>query len=100
MTSSRGQQLVRVVRTCATSPSQWDAWTADGQYLYLHYRHGAGRVEWHPEPDKDADTPDDWTEGRSGLLVEWADGTGRGAISLDSFLAAAGLTLAPGASVA
>lgn len=89
--------LVRVVQTCSAHPSQWDAWTAEGQYLYLRYRHGEGCVERHPGPD--IDTPDSWNEGLSELMVEWDDGTGSGAISLEAFLAASGLVLAPGASV-
>jgi hypothetical protein len=100
MGTDEGRTLIRVVQTCSAYPSQWDAWTADGQYLYLRYRHGVGCVEWHPgRPDDDADTPDSWNEGLSGLLIEWDDGTGSGVISLEDFLAAAGLVLAPGASV-
>ncbi|MEU2547387.1 hypothetical protein ABZ618_18465 [Streptomyces roseolus] len=59
----------------------------------------SARVEWHAGPGEDADTPESWNEGRSGLLVRWDDGTGSGGISLEDFLAAAGLVLAPGASV-
>ncbi|MEV2254481.1 hypothetical protein AB0I94_28535 [Streptomyces sp. NPDC050147] len=99
MNTDEGRKLMRVVQTCSASPSQWDAWTADGQYLYLRYRHGGGCVEWHPGSGDDDDTPDSWNKGRSGLLVEWDDGTGSGAISLEDFLATAGLALAPGASV-
>ncbi|MER5967526.1 hypothetical protein [Streptomyces sp. NPDC002057] len=89
--------VVRVVQTCSAYPSQWDAWTEKGQYLSLRYRHGAGRVERHPGPD--IDTPESWNEGLSELLTEWDDGTGSGVISLEAFLAASGLVLAPGASV-
>lgn len=28
--------LARVVQTCGACPSQWNAWTTSGQYLYLH----------------------------------------------------------------
>lgn len=97
--TDESRKLVRVVQTGSACPSQWDAWTAGGQYLYLRYRHGEGRVEWHPGPDPGADTPDSWDEGRSGLLTEWDDGTDSGGISLESFLLAAALALAPGASV-
>ncbi|WP_329012068.1 hypothetical protein [Streptomyces sp. NBC_00690] len=89
--------LVRVVQTCPAYPSQWDAWTAGGQYLSLRYRHGAGCVERHPGPD--IDTSDSWNEGLSELLTEWDDGTGSGVISLEAFLDTSGLALAPGASV-
>ncbi|MEU1289775.1 hypothetical protein [Kitasatospora sp. NPDC005856] len=92
-------RLARVVLTSPTNPSQWDAWTEDGQYLYLRYRHGVGSVEWHPGPEVEDDTPESWNDGRSGLLVEWDDGTGGGDIGLEDFLATAGLELASGASV-
>ncbi|MFI6090725.1 hypothetical protein [Streptomyces sp. NPDC051218] len=98
MSADEVRKLTRVVQTCSAYPSQWDAWTVDGQYLYFRYRHGEGCVEWHPGPDFD-DSPQSWNEGRSGLLIEWDDGTDSGVISLENFLAAAGLVLAPGASV-
>ncbi|SEK49258.1 hypothetical protein SAMN05414137_102200 [Streptacidiphilus jiangxiensis] len=91
--------LVRVVQTCHSCPSQWDAWTAGGQYLYLRYRHGEGSVEWHRSKDAADDTEESWEAGLSGLLVEWDDGTKGGDISLEAFLAAAGLVLAPEAVV-
>lgn len=37
--------IVRAVQTSWACPSQWDAWTADGQYLYLRFRHGRGTVD-------------------------------------------------------
>ncbi|MYW62853.1 hypothetical protein GTY65_01975 [Streptomyces sp. SID8379] len=90
--------LARVVQTCSGHPSQWDAWTADGQYLYLRYRHGEGCVERHPGPY--TDTQETWDDGLSALVVEWDDGTERGVISLEDFLTASGRpALAPGASV-
>lgn len=85
--------LVRVVETCHACPSQWDAWTTDGQYLYLRYRHGIGSVE--EQPSNNLDT---WDMDRP-PLVEWDDDTGNGDIDLDEFLEKAGLQLAPGAEV-
>jgi hypothetical protein len=85
--------LARVVETCRACPSQWDAWTTDGQYLYLRYRHGIGSVEAQPSNDPDTwdlDTPP---------LVEWDDDTGNGTIELAEFLERAELRLAPLASV-
>ncbi|MFJ9695558.1 hypothetical protein [Kitasatospora sp. NPDC101183] len=99
MDTDEGRKLIRVVQTCSACPSQWDAWTVGGQYLYLRYRHGLGCVEWHTGPEVEADTAESWNGGLSGLLVEWDDGTGGGDISLEDFLAVAGLELAPGASV-
>ncbi|MFF0139698.1 hypothetical protein ACFYRN_24995 [Streptomyces sp. NPDC005227] len=43
--------LARVVRTCEAVPSQWDAWTTRGQYLYLRYRSGIGTVDAYPSAD-------------------------------------------------
>ncbi|WP_241748421.1 hypothetical protein [Streptomyces sp. M3] len=87
--------LAQVVRTCLASPSQWDAWTTDGQYLYLRYRHGEGSVDQHPSEDTDT-----WDVGDgSRLLTMWDDGTDGGEIALPDFLAAAGLRLAPDAEV-
>jgi hypothetical protein len=86
--------LVRVVETCSACPSQWDAWTATGQYLYLRYRSGIGTVEAQPSPD-----PDTWDLDKE-PIVEWNTG-GRldGCIDLSDFLDAAGLALAPDAEV-
>lgn len=86
-------RLVRVVETCHACPSQWDAWTTEGQYLYLRYRHGIGSVE--EQPSNDLDT---WDMDRP-PLVEWDDDTGNGDIDLDEFLEKAGLQLAPDAEV-
>ncbi len=88
---------MRVVRTCSAHPSPWDSWTAEGQHLYLRYRHGEGCVDRHPGPD--VDTPELWNEGLSAVLAEWDDGTGRGAVALEDFRAASGLILTPGAAV-
>ncbi|MFJ4094642.1 hypothetical protein ACIPYS_23910 [Kitasatospora sp. NPDC089913] len=87
--------LARVVRTCSSHPSQWDAWTTGGRYLYFRYRHGEGSVEHFPGgPD-----PDTWDEEGSGLLARWQDGSRGGAIDLADFLAPAGLRLAPNSEV-
>ncbi|MFJ5213659.1 hypothetical protein ACIP98_03000 [Streptomyces sp. NPDC088354] len=91
MIGAEGRILARVVRTCHGCPSQWDAWTVGGRYLYLRHRHGEGGVER---------TPDSWNEGRPELLVEWDDGTATGVIGPAEFLLAAGLEPAPGASIA
>ncbi|MEV4093816.1 hypothetical protein [Streptosporangium saharense] len=85
--------LAKVVQTCTSYPAQWDAWTIDGQYLYLRYRHGIGSVERQPGPDLDT-----WRD-EGALVCEWDDGTGSGEISLTDFLAASGLRLAPDAEV-
>ncbi|WP_331721175.1 hypothetical protein [Streptomyces sp. NBC_00454] len=86
--------LARVVQTSSAYPSQWDAWTVEGQYLYLRYRHGVGSVERHPSDDIGT-----WDAEESELLVEWDDGTDGGVIELADFLAAAGLRFAPNTEV-
>ncbi|MGY0460355.1 hypothetical protein ACW14Y_08810 [Kitasatospora sp. cg17-2] len=87
--------LARVVWTCSSSPSQWNAWTTGGRYLYFRYRHGEGSVEHFPGgPD-----PDTWDEEGSGLLAQWHDGSRRGEIGLADFLVLAGLRLAPNSEV-
>ncbi|MFB8203475.1 hypothetical protein [Kitasatospora purpeofusca] len=87
--------LARVVWTCSSSPSQWNAWTTGGRYLYFRYRHGEGSVEHFPGgPD-----PDTWDEEGSGLLARWHDGSRGGAIDLADFLVLAGLRPAPNSEV-
>ncbi|MFD7876051.1 hypothetical protein ACFV5G_18435 [Streptomyces sp. NPDC059766] len=86
--------IARVVQTSGGFPSQWDAWTTTGQYLYLRYRHGEGTVEQHPSGDVDT-----WDGEESGLWTSWDDGTNGGRIELTEFLAMAGLQLAPDAEV-
>lgn len=93
--------LVKVVQTCVACPSQWDAWTAEGQYLYLRYRHSRGSVEIHDSPDESTwdlkGYPDNCT------VIAWDDedrddtGTGNGYLTLADFCARAGLHIAPDA---
>ncbi|MFE5958899.1 hypothetical protein [Streptomyces rubiginosohelvolus] len=35
----------RAVQTCWACPAQWDAWTPEGDYLYLRYRWGTGTID-------------------------------------------------------
>ncbi|MDI2127629.1 hypothetical protein [Yinghuangia seranimata] len=86
--------IVRVVETCASHPSQWDAWTAEGHYLFLHYRLGIGTVEEHPDCDPRSWTNEAWETGRSRTVKEWNDDTNEGYMLLAEFLTAAGLRLA------
>lgn len=87
--------LARVVRTCTSCPSQWDAWTVDGQYLYLRYRFGKGTVDAYNSSDSDAWTRiPDGAGGSFGTDDPWG-----GSMYLPEFLAHAGLVLVPGADV-
>lgn len=71
--------LARSVQTCFGCPSQWDAWTDSGDYLYLRYRWGSGSVDNEQgETIASFDTGDNWG----------------GVIDLNEFCARAGLRLA------
>jgi hypothetical protein len=90
--------LARAVCTCPFVPSQWDAWTTTGQYLYLRYRFGHGTVDAYDDPD-----PDTWGRVPNGNVTCFGDHYPRqgfdGEITLDDFCEQAGLMLAPDAVV-
>lgn len=86
MTAPR-YKIVKAVQTCLSCPSQWDAWTDEGQYLYLRFRHGVGTVEEQPSPDTDA-----WKV--KGAEIEFRHGGElAGSITLTEFAALANLKL-------
>jgi hypothetical protein len=88
-------KLVRVVRTCTACPSQWDALTADYQYLYLRYRSGIGTVDAYDTADSEK-----WTRVPDGAVARFDTGDRLdGEMSLTDFVDAAGLQLAPGCVV-
>lgn len=80
-------RIVRAVQTCAGCPSQWDAWTEDGTYLYLRFRWGVGTAA-HERGSTFGDAP----VARFETGDPWD-----GIISLADFCARAGLALAPDA---
>lgn len=82
-------RIVRAVKTCEACPSQWDAWTDQGQYLYLRFRHGRGSVEAQPGPDTDT-----WAETYEPLAT-FEHRERDGVIGLAEFAELAGLDLAP-----
>lgn len=99
--------LARVVQTCTACPSQWDAWTTDGRYLYLRYRSGWGTAECFLEPggqgaystltlaellDVYPGMPPFVTE----TVAVFDTGDGYGEIALERFCELAGLVLPPG----
>lgn len=96
--------LVKVVETCSGAPSQWDAWDADGQYYYMRFRHGGGTVHAEPGPDEAT-----WTSFPKEMGRPFSDGAvahfrrshdiADSCITLQDFLDATGLQLAPGATV-
>ncbi len=45
--------IEKLKQTCRLCPSQWDAWTDDGRYMYIRHRHGYLSVET-------ADTEEDY----------------------------------------
>ena len=90
--------IARAIFTCPSVPSQWDAWTVDGQYLYLRYRFGHGTVD-----DYDSQDSDTWDRVPEGNLACFGDCYPRrgfdGEIELVDFCERAGLVLAPDAEV-
>lgn len=38
-------KIASIEQTCYACPSQWTAFTVDGDELYLRFRHGSGRLE-------------------------------------------------------
>lgn len=87
--------LARVVQTCSAYPAQWNAWTITGQYLYLRYRSGRGTVDAYDSTDSDT-----WIYAPDGGIARFDKDDGLdGEITLEEFLTAAGLELAPGAVV-
>lgn len=63
VTGTEGVQLARLEQTGRDCPSQWRAWTADGRYLYIRYRHDSLTVEA-------ASSEDEWWNGTTDLLLE------------------------------
>lgn len=83
--------IVRAVETCAGLPSQWDAWTDTGQYLYLRYRHGHGTVTAFASEDYKT-----WGDKPLGDVAEFKHGNEYdGIISLCEFCERAGLVISP-----
>ncbi|MEV8639382.1 hypothetical protein AB0395_47795 [Streptosporangium sp. NPDC051023] len=87
-------RLAKVVETCSACPTQWDAWTVDGQYLYLRYRYGMGTVDAYDTPDWET-----WCEPPDGKIARFGTPSMDGQISLEDFLTATGLELTPNAEV-
>ncbi|WP_280502040.1 hypothetical protein [Nocardia farcinica] len=48
-TDTRTYRIVRAVRTCFVCPAQWDAWTDQGDYLYIRCRHDRLTVDLFPD---------------------------------------------------
>lgn len=87
--------IVRAVQTCCACPSQWDAWTDTGQYLYLRYRWGSGTAEARPSPDWTT-----WDIHQDATVAESdTDNDLDGSITLAEFCLRAGLTIAEGADI-
>lgn len=79
--------IVRATQTSYACPSQWDAWTDTGQYLYLRYRGGLGTVQAFDSPD-----PSQWPH--TPPEIRFAHGHPLdGCMALTEFAEHAGLTL-------
>lgn len=87
--------IVRAVRTCTACPSQWNAWTNTGQYLYLRYRSGIGTVDTYDNPDSAT-----WTTVPDGKVARFdIEDRSDSEIDLNDFCERADLTLAEHATV-
>ncbi|MHC3474674.1 hypothetical protein ACYF6T_39105 [Streptomyces sp. 7R007] len=87
--------LARAVRTCTAIPSQWNAWTTDGQYLYLRYRSGIGTVDAY-----DTEDSAQWTRVPDGAVARFDTGDRwDGEMDLTEFCEHTGLQLADDAEV-
>ena len=64
MCKTKNLGLVSLVRTCPACPSQWDAQTVEGKYLYIRYRFGHLTVD-------EADTPEEAVNGTCIFSEDW-----------------------------
>jgi hypothetical protein len=81
--------IARTVQTCYACPSQWNAWTDNGRYLYLRYRSGIGTVDTYDGPD-----PETWDGAPIGELARFDTGDRLdGSMELAEFCARAGLRI-------
>ncbi|MFD9157847.1 hypothetical protein ACFWCR_28040 [Streptomyces goshikiensis] len=89
-------KLAYVIQTLPACPSQWNAWTDEGKYLYLRYRCGVGTVDAYS-----SQCPGEWDRPPSGSTARFEDPDDpmRGEIDLAEFCERAGLTLATDATV-
>lgn len=83
--------ITDAVVTCPSHPAQWDAWTDQGEYLYLRFRHGFGFAS--TRRGGGLTLPDDTT-----VATFDAPELG-GEIGLGEFCSRAGLVLAPDANI-
>jgi len=84
--------ITRAVQTSFACPSQWDAWDADGNYYYLRYRSGCGRVQHFPGGPAFWERPDE--KGELVSSFEFGDEY-NGTLTLEEFATHAQLDLAP-----
>ncbi|WP_190329527.1 hypothetical protein [Streptomyces venezuelae] len=81
--------IVRAEMTCESHPSQWDAWTDDGQYLYLRFRSGLGTADAYA-----TNRPETWERVPDGAVARFRRGDRWDSeIELEEFCQRAGLRL-------
>jgi hypothetical protein len=49
LTISCPPEVVNLVQTCHSHPSQWEGWTTNGQRIYVRFRHGRLWIGLAPE---------------------------------------------------
>lgn len=78
-------KIVKAEQTCGACPSQWDAWTDEGRYVYLRYRWGCGSVTYYDDEITD--------RGRNVVKEFYTGDPYDGVISLEDFCIQAGIEL-------
>lgn len=94
-------KIVKVNQTCIACPTQFDAWTDTGKYLYMRYRSGHGTVRmFDSEHSSHLNGVDGNFFDPDHLIADfryggWLDGS----IGLEKFCELAGLELAENADI-
>lgn len=78
-------KIIKAEQTCWACPSQWDAWTDEGRYVYLRYRHGYGSAVYYDDEITD--------HGRDVVKEFYYGDSLDGVISLEDFCIQAGIEL-------
>lgn len=83
-------RIIKAIQNCWACPSQWDAWTETGQYIYLRYRGGHGYAKMYE--DEDWWKKEDLEQGT--VIADFVYGHPLdGCISLEDFCLHAGIEL-------
>jgi hypothetical protein len=82
-----GPPVTEIKMTCGACPAQWEARLADGQFVYVRFRHGRLSIGFSKSDIWDAVDRD---------RVIWSEDGDRGTMDFDEMLKLTGLRLAEG----